>query len=153
MITRREANRRPGGQANVALIRPKTETNVGTAMRSCQIFGVKSIQVVGARYQRQNSNVLHTERHVPLFVNDELAIPFDCVPVAVEITDDAEPLETYHHPRSAIYIFGPEDGSVPGEVMERCRDVVRIPGEYCLNLAAAVSIVLYDREAKREVMP
>lgn len=84
-----------------------------------------------------------------MFITDDLQIPYDCVPVAVEIIDGSVSLERYQHPQSALYIFGPEDGSVPKDIMDRCRDVVTIPGKFCLNLAAAVSVLLYDREAKR----
>lgn len=77
------------------------------------------------------------------------ALPFDCVPVAVELIRDRCPLERYVHPHSAFYVFGPEDGSVSKAVLDRCRDVVFIPSNLCLNLAASVNVVLYDRAAKR----
>ena len=137
------------GMANVVLLRPKTTHNVGTAMRSCHIFGVKSLQIVGGRYKKQSSDVSNFEKRTPLFVSDELSIPFGCVPVGIEIVEGSISLERYQHPRQALYIFGPEDGSISRGVLGQCRDIVSIPGESCLNLAMAVSIVLYDREAKR----
>ena len=148
-MTRRELRQTVRGQSNVVLIRPKRETNVGTALRSCHIFGVKSIQIIQGRYFYQASNTSRAERHSPMFLSDELSIPHDCVPVAVEVVDDSISLERYQHPASALYIFGPEDGSIPREIMARCRDVVTIPGAFCLNLASAVAVLLYDREAKR----
>lgn len=88
-------------------------------------------------------------RHIPLLTVSNLreAIPFDCVPVAVDLLEGATSLPDYEHPRSAFYIFGPEDGTLGRETLEWCRDRVVIPAG-CLNLAAAVNIVLYDRAAK-----
>ena len=44
-------------------------------------------------------------------------------------------------------MFGPEGGSIPGDVLEACHRFVVIPSatRTPLNLAAAVNIVLYDR--------
>ena len=60
------------------------------------------------------------------------------MPVAIEITD----------PRRAYYIFGPENGSLSKEIMNKCKYTVKIPTNGCLNLGAAVNVVLYDRLAK-----
>ncbi|MFH7439550.1 TrmH family RNA methyltransferase, partial [Pseudomonas syringae pv. tagetis] len=53
------------------------------------------------------------------------------------------------HPDRALYIFGPEDGSLDQEIPDWCEDVVYIPTEGCMNLAATVNVVLYHRMAKR----
>jgi tRNA(Leu) C34 or U34 (ribose-2'-O)-methylase TrmL len=45
-------------------------------------------------------------------------------------------------------VFGPEDGHVPKGVRGACHRFVTIPSDGCLNLAAAVNVVLYDRMAK-----
>jgi len=45
-------------------------------------------------------------------------------------------------------VLGPEDGSLGAGITSWCRDVVYIPAG-CLNLAAAVNLVLYDRMVKR----
>lgn len=52
------------------------------------------------------------------------------------------------HPDRALYIFGPEDGSLDKEIRDWCEDVVYIPTTGCMNLAATVNVVLYDRMAK-----
>ena len=75
-------------------------------------------------------------------------------PVCIEVLDDAESLVRFDHPEHAAYVLGPEDGSVPEGVRAACHRFVRIPavgrasGARCLNLAAAVNVVLYDRLAK-----
>lgn len=63
-------------------------------------------------------------------------------------TERARPLPEYTHPDRALYIFGPEDGSLDKEIRDWCEDVVYIPTTGCMNLAATVNVVLYDRLAK-----
>ena len=90
-------------------------------------------------------------RHAPLFnVEDVMAmIPKGCVPVAVDLVDDAINIYDYTHPDRAFYIFGPEDGTLPKEVTEKCREKIYIPTTHCMNLAVTTQIVLYDRSLKR----
>ena len=75
-------------------------------------------------------------------------IPFDCIPVCVELADGARSLVDFTHPQRAFYIFGPEDGSIPKEITERYKIIVQVPTDFCMNLAATVNVVLYDRWAK-----
>ncbi|MFH7376011.1 TrmH family RNA methyltransferase, partial [Pseudomonas syringae pv. tagetis] len=75
-------------------------------------------------------------------------LPLGCIPVAVELVDGARALPENTHPDRALYIFGPEDGSLDQEILDWCEDVVYIPTEGCMNLAATLKVVLYDRMAK-----
>jgi tRNA(Leu) C34 or U34 (ribose-2'-O)-methylase TrmL len=79
--------------------------------------------------------------------------PFDqfdnAVPVCVEIVPNASSLVDFQHPNRAVYVFGPEDGSVPQVFRRLCQRFIFIPSAHCLNLSAAVNVVLYDRRAKR----
>lgn len=68
---------------------------------------------------------------------------------AVDLLEDAAPLPEYRHPERAFYVFGPENGTLDETVTAWCRDRVYVPTRRCLNLAAAVNIVLYDRFVKR----
>lgn len=131
----------------VALWHPKRESNVGSAYRSCHIYDVDLIELVGSRFKYQASDTTKASRHIPLLITDELIIPHDCVPVAVEITRWSIPLPKFNHPKNAIYIFGPEDGSLPDNILDQAAHAVVIPGRFCLNLACAVSTVLYARAA------
>ena len=63
--------------------------------------------------------------------------------------DDARDLTTYTHPERAFYIFGPEDGTLGKSITERCRDRILVPTKHCMNLAACVNVILYDRLAKQ----
>ncbi|MNN69077.1 SpoU rRNA Methylase family protein [compost metagenome] len=87
---------------------------------------------------------------IPLIGIDDLQriIPLGCTPVAVELVEGARPLPEYTHPDRAIYIFGPEDGSLSADVRAWCEETIYIPTEGCMNLAATVNVVLYDRMAK-----
>ena len=68
--------------------------------------------------------------------------------VAVELVEGAIPLPRFTHPEQAIYLFGPEDGTIPQTVLDQCDQVVYVPTHGCMNLAATVNVVLYDRMAK-----
>jgi tRNA(Leu) C34 or U34 (ribose-2'-O)-methylase TrmL len=71
--------------------------------------------------------------------------------VCVELVEGAIPLPAYQHPGKALYIFGPEDGTIHQKVIDRADSVVFIPTIGSLNLAAAVNVMLYDRLAKKPV--
>jgi len=138
------------GYAAIGLYAPKTEPNVGGALRAAMCYGAAMVAIQGGRYRRMSTDTMAAYRHIPLVHGTLLdLIPFDCVPVAVELNDRAKPLTTYPHPPRAFYIFGPEDGDVPTEILAKCRDVVQVPTRFCMNLAATVNVLLYDRLVKR----
>ncbi len=68
--------------------------------------------------------------------------------VCVEFAEDAIALTEYQHPENAFYIFGPEDGTISQQVIDRADAVVYVPTIGCMNLAATVNVVLYDRLTK-----
>jgi len=72
----------------------------------------------------------------------------DAIPVAVEVREKSEPLHGFEHPRNAVYVFGPEDGSVLKPNINHCHRFVVIPTKHCLNLATAVATILWDRQYK-----
>jgi tRNA(Leu) C34 or U34 (ribose-2'-O)-methylase TrmL len=141
---------RGAGYAAVGLINPKRRENVGGVLRAAFCFDVALVAFTGMRYKVQSTDTAHTYRHLPVMQVDDLhaIIPYDCVPVAIERLVDARPLPEYEHPERAFYIFGPEDGDLGPDVLRWCRDVVYVPSQHSINLAAVVNIVLYDRMAK-----
>lgn len=145
---------RPRGYAIVALNNPKYAINVGGALRAAQCFGAAAV-VVGAmqrRYSRSAADTSKAFRHMPLMqVEDVMAtIPFDCVPVAIDLVEGAESLFNYQHPERAFYVFGAEDQTLGRKITDRCRDRVYVPmNAGCLNLAMCVNVVLYDRSFKQ----
>lgn len=144
------ANRR---YSCIGLFNPKSPDNVGAVMRAAGCYGVNSVFYTGKRYARAQEFATDTKmvhQHIPLIGIEDLQsiIPLGCTPVAVELVDGAKPLTEYTHPDRAIYIFGPEDGSLSKEVLAWCEEVIYIPTNGCMNLAATVNVVLYDRLAK-----
>lgn len=65
--------------------------------------------------------------------------------VCVEFALNAIPLPEYEHPENALYIFGPEDGSIDQAIIDQADDVVYVPTVGCMNLSASVNVLLYDR--------
>jgi tRNA(Leu) C34 or U34 (ribose-2'-O)-methylase TrmL len=151
---------RQDGYAALALWRPKCPENVGTILRSAMCFGVAAIFLCGgdlrfgqAGLKRLPTDTMKAWRHIPLIVSAMAPELIGAECVAVELTEDAANLKDFEHPESAIYLFGPEDASLPNEVVSLCRHRVAIPSKRCLNLGVAASIVLYDRVVKRWKVP
>lgn len=138
------------GYAAIGLFNPKTNANVGGVLRAMQCYGAAMLAVQGGRYQRASTDTTKAYRHIPLVHGDlQLLIPFDCVPIAVDLVEGARPLHTYNHPERAFYIFGPEDSTLGHRVLPWCRDRLYVPTQGCMNLAATVNVILYDRMAKQ----
>ena len=144
------------GFAAIGLSRPKNSHNIGGILRGAHCYDAALIAIGGdrsiaSRIVGHPANVTKAERHIPLIRGSDLRelIPFDCVPVAVDLLPDAIELQNYQHPARAFYIFGPEDGTLGEETLCWCRDRVMIPTRFCMNLAATVNVVLYDRMAKQ----
>ncbi len=70
--------------------------------------------------------------------------------VCVELAEGATARPAFEHPDNALYVFGPEDGTIAQEVVDQADAVVYVPTVGCMNLAATVNVLLYDRLAKAE---
>lgn len=139
----------------IGLTNPKSPTNVGAVMRASGCFGVDEVRFTGARYERAAK--FHTDTHsasdsIPLNRVDELTedLPAQTEVVCIELVEGATALPEFVHPENAIYLFGPEDGSLSQQVVSKADHVVYVPTNGCLNLAATVNVLLYDRLAKSE---
>lgn len=143
------------GLAAVGLFNPKSPDNFGGVMRACNCYDVSLMVAQGIRFthglSRLTTDTTDAWKTVPVVKTDDLmeSVPVGAVPVAIEFVETAIALPDYVHPQRAFYIFGPEDGSISKEIMDRCRDVVYVPTQHCMNLAATVNVVLYDRLAKQ----
>jgi tRNA(Leu) C34 or U34 (ribose-2'-O)-methylase TrmL len=156
----------PTAPANV-LHEPKYPHNVGQIVRLASAYGIRQVWYSGDRIRRALGDRLPREERMRRYADvflinhpDPLArlcsAVTDACPVAVELRPGSENLVDFVHPDSAdgeasappIYVFGPEDGSLPGPVVKRCHRFVVIPSFECLNLATSVATVLYDRVAK-----
>lgn len=154
--------------AAVLLIDPKYPHNVGAAIRACSIFGADKLRWTGDRVPdprtEEGTHVGRLPREERMKLYDRVSwnrssvneidrfASYGYTPVCVEVLDEAESLVDFIHPDDALYVFGPEDGSIERGVKTACHRFVTIPSASCLNLAAAINVVLYDRLAKSQVL-
>ena len=137
------------GYWGVALYQPQNEINWGTVLRSAYNFDANFIATIGRKYHRQCSDTVNASKNLPMFHYESLEdfiqhMPLDCQLVRVEV-DGERHLEKFCHPKSAVYLFGPENGSLPAIDQGVS---VSIQSNRCLNLAVSASIVMYDRHQK-----
>lgn len=143
------------GYSAVALVNPKSRENVGSVLRAAGCYDVSLVVIGGMRPDkymgRIQTDTQKAYRHIPTLRVPEVfdAIPYDCVPVAVELLPDAKSLVNFTHPERAFYILGPEDGTLGHAITDRCKHKVQVPTKFCMNLAATANVVLYDRLAKQ----
>ena len=144
------------GFAAIALCDPYYDGNIGGAIRAASVYGARLV-VVGSKRPHRRGRIERTDprkshKHMPVVWSQDIlqALPHESQAVAVEIDPRAVSLPDFQHPESAYYIFGPENGSVPNDLIGICDHVVSIPTAGCMNLAATVNVVLYDRLAKQE---
>jgi len=141
------------GFSAVGLFKPKDDANVGSVLRAAGIYGVGLVAIEGARQRALThaTNTMAAHKHVPTFLTDDAISmrPHGCEVVVVDLIEGATPLPDFVHPERAMYVFGPEDGTLGASHTSRAQHVVYVPGDGCMNLAAAVNVVLYDRMAKR----
>jgi tRNA(Leu) C34 or U34 (ribose-2'-O)-methylase TrmL len=143
------------GFSSIGLVRPKHSENVGHIMRAAYVYRAALVAVQGERTPVTSYiDTPKTYRHIPVLRGDDLLAlaPYDAVPVAIDLVEGAESLTSFQHPARAFYIFGPEDGTLGGELLARCKYRVMVPTRGCMNLAATVNVVLYDRLAKDDRM-
>jgi tRNA G18 (ribose-2'-O)-methylase SpoU len=124
--------------------------NLGNLMRSAHAFGGSFFFTVDASRTalRPKSDTSRSPDNFPVYhwkKTDDMNLPAGCSLVGVELTDDAVELPSFGHPRRAAYILGPERGSLSPMMQERCDHLIKIPTGFCLNVATAGAIVLYDR--------
>ena len=124
--------------------------NLGNLMRSAHGFGASFTFTVGATYNALEAaaDTSKGTQHLPHYNwsgIDSMALPQGCTLVGIELTEDAIDLPSFRHPLRAAYVLGPERGSLSPELIERCAFVVKIPTIFCINVAMAGAVVMYDR--------
>jgi tRNA G18 (ribose-2'-O)-methylase SpoU len=124
--------------------------NLGNLVRSAHAFGASFVFLVRAEYSLRESisDTSKAELQLPVYDYpdvDALRLPRGCQLVGVELVEDAVQLPSFRHPQNAAYVFGPERGSLSPAMQARCDHLVRIPTRFCINLAVAGAVVMYDR--------
>ncbi len=142
---------------SIGLVNPKSPNNVGSVMRAAGNFNVNNVFYTGKRYPRalmRNPDLPDMHRkvsqNIPLSEVSNIieTVPAKMTIVCAEFAENAISLTEYQHPVNAFYIFGPEDGTLDQNIIDRADVVVYVPTTGCMNLAATVNVVLYDRLAK-----
>jgi tRNA G18 (ribose-2'-O)-methylase SpoU len=138
------------GYFGIGIYHNKYDENIGTLFRSGLILGASFIFTIGKRYGKQCTDTPKSWRQIPLYhykdTEDFLThIPISTEIVGIEMDDDSIDLKKFEHPHRAIYLLGAEDYGIPEDLLERCDHVVRLYGEYSMNVSVAGSIVMYDR--------
>ncbi|MFB6296240.1 MAG: TrmH family RNA methyltransferase [Halobacteriales archaeon] len=139
------------GYVGIGVYDSKFETNVGTLVRTAHAMGGTFVFTVGRRYEGDPSAV-GQDRHIPVLNFASVEALRDAMPaaanlLAVELASGSRPLHTFVHPERAVYLLGAEDDGLPESVL-RDLPVLEVPSEWCLNVATAGSLVLYDRLVK-----
>ena len=124
--------------------------NLGNLLRSAHGFGASFTFTIGATYQalEARADTSKGAQHLPHYdwaSVEELVLPAGCRLVGVELLDEAIDLPSFHHPSRAAYVLGPERGALSPLLLAKCDYLVRIPTSFCVNLAMAGAIVMYDR--------
>ncbi|MFD2167159.1 RNA methyltransferase [Thalassotalea euphylliae] len=145
----------------IGLVNPKGPSNVGTVMRAAGCFNANEVLYTGTRYARAaqyevktNTDTHKSRNRIPLTQVECLLSKktTNMKVVCVELCLGATSLTEFVHPEEALYIFGPEDGSISQDIIDQADHVVYVPTTDCLNLAATANVVLYDRLAKSPVV-
>jgi tRNA G18 (ribose-2'-O)-methylase SpoU len=141
---------RPRGYFAIGAERMSKSLNLGNLMRSAHAFGASFTFTIGASYQALEAyaDTSKTQSHLPHYNwrgLEELALPQGAKLVGIELVEGAIDLPSFHHPMRAAYVLGPERGSLSEPLLARCDHVVKIPTSFCVNVAMAGAIVMYDR--------
>jgi tRNA G18 (ribose-2'-O)-methylase SpoU len=140
----------PRGYFGIGVERVSKSLNLGNLMRSAHGFGASFTFSIGATYQalEARADTSKGAQHMPHYEwerIDEVILPERCRLVGVELLENAVDLPSFRHPLRAAYVLGPELGNLSAAALARCDHVVRIPSSFCINVAMAGAIVMYDR--------
>ncbi|MFD0916597.1 RNA methyltransferase [Pseudahrensia aquimaris] len=124
--------------------------NFGNLSRTAYGFGASFVFTVapGRYIDAPPSDTTRSQDHMPWYTFkgcDDLRLPDDCRLVGVELLDEAIDLPSFRHPTRAAYILGPEGGSLSPEMTAKCEFIIKIPTRFCLNVATAGAVIMYDR--------
>jgi tRNA G18 (ribose-2'-O)-methylase SpoU len=124
--------------------------NLGNLLRSAHAFGAKFFFTIGAHPKafEARSDTSKASFHLPVYhwaVPAEIVLPLRCKLVGIELLDNATELPAFRHPLHAAYVLGPELGVLSDDLLSRCDHIIKIPTAFCVNVATAGAIVMYDR--------
>ncbi len=138
------------GFFGIGILNNVNELNIGTLWRSAYILGASFIFTIDKKYKNQSSDITAAWTKIPLYhyktFNDfKDHLPFSTKIVGVEMGEKSVSLGLFKHPDMAVYLMGNEQCGLHPIITEQCHALIKIPGDYSLNVAVAGSIVMYDR--------
>lgn len=137
--------------------------NVGSFFRTCDAFGVEKLYLTGYTGHPPRKEITKTaigaEEFVPWEHHEDPLPVFEHLKkegwrlVALELTPQALPLQSFVPASQVCLVVGHELTGVPDELLSRCDAVVQIPmlgKKESLNVAVAAGIALYALRCSHE---
>lgn len=141
------------GNFEIGIFNTKIEQNLGTLWRSAYQLGAQGVFTIGKRYKYQSSDTVKVHRHIPVrhyetfdqFVENLQPTRLQTSLIGIEM--GGQPLSSFSHPHTAIYLLGAEDHGLPQDILDQCDGVVSLESVRInsYNVAVAGSIVMYSR--------
>jgi len=149
-MTRVKKIKKDYGFFGVGILNNVDELNIGTLWRSAYILGASFIFTIDKKYKNQSSDITAAWTKIPLYHYETFNefkrhLPFSTKIVGVEMGDQSVSLGKFKHPDMATYLLGNEQSGLPLAITKQCHSMVKLPGDYSLNVAVTGSIVMYDR--------
>lgn len=142
-----------GGYFGIGIYYPKRDFNVGTLWRTALNLGANFVFTIGKKYKTQSSDVFRTYAHIPFYHYDSMDdfsnnIPRDCRVIGLEQNENSINIQSFIHPKRAIYLLGAEDLGLQEGILKHCHQLVEIPSNGSFNVAVSGAIIMYDRFIK-----
>ena len=150
MSQHQSETRRTRGYFGIGAERISKPLNLGNLFRSAHAFGASFVFTIGAHPDALDffADTSKSSGHLPYYHWEQLGamcLPDDCRLVGIELMSESVDLPSFRHPVKAAYVLGPELGALSPELVARCDHLVRIPTDFCINVAMAGAVVMYDR--------
>jgi hypothetical protein len=107
-----------------------TLTGTLSAVRAASCYGIGQVRFTGDRGRLVGERCRRLPREERMRGYQEVQLRHADQPLT--------PLISFTHPDRAVYVFGPEDGSLDRAILGLCHRFVVTPTRHCNNLAAAV---------------
>ena len=129
------------------------DCNIASLMRSAYCLDASFVLTMGRKDQGSAAGRVDCTQQIPYYhylTFDEFLknMPVGYQLVCVENPENAKSLETFRHPRNAIYLLGSEGQGLPKYVLDRKYTIIKINSKECLNVSTTGSIVINDRQSK-----
>jgi tRNA G18 (ribose-2'-O)-methylase SpoU len=125
--------------------------NLGSLMRTAHAFGASFCFTIDAVFDTREARLADTSdalQSLPFHDYPDLQsfqLPKGCQLVGIEFIEDAVELPSFRHPTRAAYVMGAERDDLSPALLARCDHLVKIPTRFCINVALAGALVMYDR--------